>query len=184
MCWVKYTTWDLECYTSCRMQRKYSDTSDKGHSGNKRTNLPTTDKPEVLLYTHSIENHLWKRTTSLQLKDKTAGPEGVLIKKFHKTHTHNMHGHACTCYMWQLTCMYIHVHTQQHGLTHVSQGHQVSKDSSRTTRALVVSVATGTMHYTEKGHHRYQVQMKRIPFEVSLTSNLIIIRERESNPII
>ena len=33
------------------------ETSDKGHS-EMRTNLSAKDKPKVLLYTHSIENHL------------------------------------------------------------------------------------------------------------------------------
>ena len=32
----------------------YSETSDKGHSELKRTNLPTKDKPKVLSYTYSI----------------------------------------------------------------------------------------------------------------------------------
>ena len=44
---------------------QYSETSDKGHSGRGQTS-PKKDKLNVLVYTHSIENRLWKRTTSLQ----------------------------------------------------------------------------------------------------------------------
>ena len=42
---------------SMSSEEGYSETSDKGHS-EKRTNLPTKDKPKIILYTHSIENHL------------------------------------------------------------------------------------------------------------------------------
>ena len=48
--------------------------------------LPTKDKPKVLLYTRFIP--LKEDNLSTKLKDKTAGPEGVLIKWFHCINLH------------------------------------------------------------------------------------------------
>ena len=48
----------------------------KGHF-----DLPTKNKPKVLVYTHYIKSAL--KEDNLSTKDKMAGPEGVLIKRFH-----------------------------------------------------------------------------------------------------
>ena len=58
----------------------YSKTSDKGHS-ERGTNLPTKDKLKVL----SLYRKSPLKEDNLSTKDKTTGPEGVLIKRFHCT---------------------------------------------------------------------------------------------------
>ena len=71
---------------------------------------PVKDKPKVLSYTHSNRKSPLKED-NLSTKDKMAGPESVLIKRFHCTYLmlhlpscHNHHAREKLSHLPQYTC--------------------------------------------------------------------------------
>ena len=59
----------------------YSENSDKGHSERGQTSQQRTSQKYSYVYTLYRKSPL--KEDNLSTKDKTAGPEGVLVKRFH-----------------------------------------------------------------------------------------------------
>ena len=95
--------------------------SDKGHSEREQTSQQRTSFMYTTLYRKSPlkeNNH--------STKDKMAGPEGVLIKRFHCMHyIHIIHTYIHT-YVHMYICTYIHtyIHTHLHTYVHICTSRQ------------------------------------------------------------